>query len=148
MRTLIQRVNSASVSSKGELVSSIGKGLLLFIAFQKSDTQEIVRKSMEKTVLMRIFSDSNDKLNLSLKDTGGEVLAISQFTLASDCTHGHRPGFDNGLRYNEARPLYEYALKCLNDLMPSSVKSGLFGEDMQVALVNDGPCTFMLDIRA
>ncbi|MGN0908862.1 MAG: D-aminoacyl-tRNA deacylase [Succinivibrio sp.] len=146
MRTLIQRVTQASVSSGGRVIGSIGAGILLFAGFEKGDTPELARRSMEKAVLMRIFEDEAGKLNLSVKDRGGQAMLISQFTLASDCAHGHRPGFERGMRSEEARPLYDLALSHLESLLPGRVQSGAFGEDMQVSLVNDGPCTFMLDL--
>lgn len=146
MRTLIQRVLEAKVESGGRIIGSIGPGILLFAGFEKGDTPDLVRRSMEKAVLMRIFEDEAGKLNLSVKDAGGGALLVSQFTLASDCAHGHRPGFDRGMRSAEARPLYDLALEHLKTLLPGHVQSGAFGEDMKVSLVNDGPCTFMLDL--
>ncbi len=147
MRTLIQRVSEASVEAGGKVVGSIGEGILLFVGFEKGDTPELARRSMEKAVLMRIFEDEAGKLNLSVRDKGGSALLISQFTLASDCARGHRPGFDRGLRSQEARPLYDLALEHLKMLLPGRVQSGCFGEYMKVSLVNDGPCTFMLDLQ-
>jgi D-tyrosyl-tRNA(Tyr) deacylase len=146
MRTLIQRVSEASVTTEGKIIGKIGRGILLFAGFEKGDTPDLARRSMEKSVLMRIFEDEAGKLNLSVKDMGGEVLLVSQFTLASDCAHGHRPGFDRGLRSAEAKPLYDLALGHLESLMPGRVQSGAFGADMKVSLVNDGPCTFVLDL--
>lgn len=146
MRTLIQRVLEARVESGGKVIGSIKGGILLFAGFEKGDTPELARRAMEKAVLMRIFEDEAGKLNLSVKDTGGEALLVSQFTLASDCARGHRPGFDRGLRAPEARPLYDLALGHLKSLLPGRVQSGAFGEYMKVSLVNDGPCTFMLDL--
>ena len=143
MKGLIQRVDEASVSINNELYSKIGKGLLLLLGVEKGDTIENAHKLADKVVNLRIFEDENDKMNLSVQDVGGAILAVSQFTLAADVSRGNRPGFETAARPQEAEPLYEYFVTQLRSY-GLEVQTGIFQADMKVALINDGPCTFLL----
>lgn len=144
MKSLIQRVSSASVTAGAEVTGQIGEGLLVFLGYEKGDSLEIARKSIDKIIRMRIFEDEAGKLNLDLTQHGGSMLLVSQFTLAADLSRGHRPGFDNAMRPDEARKLYEETVAYAKEQFSGSVETGRFGTDMKVALVNEGPCTFML----
>ena len=143
MKILVQKVLSASVEVDGKKISDINNGYLLFIGVEKDDTTAQADYLAKKVANLRIFTDKNDKMNLSLKDVGGEVLAVSQFTLAANLDCGNRPGFDNAARPETAKPLYEYFVEQLQS-HDIAVKTGIFQADMKVALVNDGPCTFIL----
>lgn len=144
MKSLIQRVSSASVTAGAEVTGQIGEGLLVFLGYEKGDSLEIARKSIDKIIRMRIFEDEAGKLNLDLTQHGGSMLLVSQFTLAADLSRGHRPGFDNAMRPDEARKLYEETVAYAKEQFSGRVETGRFGTDMKVALVNEGPCTFML----
>jgi len=144
MRLLIQRVNRASVSVKGELISKIGKGLLIFLGVGHNDTQAHADFLAKKAVNMRIFEDDEGKMNLSVKDIKGEILLISQFTLYADTKKGNRPGFSNSAPTEKAEALYEYFGKCLNEF-GAPTKMGQFGELMEIDLLNFGPATFLLE---
>ncbi len=143
MKVLIQKVLSASVTVDNQKVSEIGKGFLLFIGVEKNDDTAQADYLAKKISNLRIFEDENNKMNLSIKDVGGEILAVSQFTLAADLSRGNRPGFETAAHPDEAKPVYEYFVKQLQAL-GFSVKTGIFQADMKVALINDGPCTFVL----
>ena len=140
MRLLIQRVKEASVTVDGQRVSAIGAGLLVFIGVFKNDGREQAAALAKKTAALRIFEDEAGKMNLSVKDTGGSALVVSQFTLA----RGSRPGFDNAARPETAKPLYEYFSECLR-AEGIEVQNGIFQADMAVGLINDGPVTFVLE---
>ena len=144
MKVLLQRVKKSSVEIEGKEVSSINSGLLVFVGIEKGDTKETVEKLAKKTVNLRVFSDKEGKMNLSLSDTCGEMLIVSQFTLCGDCKKGTRPSFDKSAPPIEAKELYEYFILQIKSY---GVKTGegVFGADMQVSLVNDGPVTFMLE---
>ncbi len=143
MKVLIQKVLSASVTVNNEQVSAIKDGFLLFIGIEKNDTAAQADYLAKKVANLRIFTDENDKMNLSVQDVKGEILAVSQFTLAADLTCGNRPGFDPAARPEDAEPLYEYFVEQLRSYnIP--VSTGIFQADMKVALINDGPCTFLL----
>ncbi|MBR5666350.1 MAG: D-tyrosyl-tRNA(Tyr) deacylase [Lachnospiraceae bacterium] len=148
MRLLIQRVLSASVVADGIETGSVGKGFLILLGVCDRDTKETVDKMMAKTVKLRIFEDANGKTNLSLGDVGGAVLLVSQFTLYADCRKGNRPSFTDAGSPDHAKQLYEYAAEQLTKLYGIHTETGVFGADMKVSLVNDGPFTVMLDSDA
>ena len=144
MIALIQRVSQAQVDVNGETVGKIGKGLLVLLGVEKEDTQEKADKLAEKVLNYRVFSDENDKMNLNVQQAGGELLVVSQFTLAADTQKGLRPSFSKGAAPALANELYQYfAQKCGQKI---GVSTGQFAADMQVSLVNDGPVTFWLNV--
>lgn len=143
MKVLVQKVTSASVTVNEQKVSEIADGYLLFVGVEKGDDKTKADYLAKKVANFRIFTDENDKMNLSIQDTNGEILAVSQFTLAADLSRGNRPGFDTAALPQDAEPLYEYFVEQLRGYgIP--VKTGIFQADMKVALINDGPCTFLL----
>lgn len=144
MKALVQRVKSASVTIEDELFSKIDKGFLLLLGVEKKDTKEEAKYLANKVSKLRVFKDENDKMNLSIKDIGGEILVVSQFTLAGDCKKGNRPGFDNAAKPDLAIPLYEFFQEELKK-EGIEIKTGQFGANMQVELINDGPVTFMIE---
>lgn len=144
MKVLVQRVTSASVEVNHQIVGAVQTGFLLLVGVQKGDTAEQAAYLARKVANLRIFEDENGKMNLSLKDVQGACLAISQFTLAGDTSRGNRPGFETAARPEEARPLYECFVGCLR-AEGIEVATGIFQAEMKVSLVNDGPCTFMLE---
>jgi D-tyrosyl-tRNA(Tyr) deacylase len=145
MRTVIQRVQSARVQS-GSQSASIGQGLLLLVGLEKGDTTETTAWCANKIAGLRIFEDLDGKMNLSLSDVGGEILAVSQFTLAGSIGKGRRPGFDAAMASDEAKTLFDVFISQLNS-HHVSVKTGFFQMHMMVELVNDGPVTFVLERR-
>lgn len=145
MRFLIQRVQNASVTIDDSIYSEIKKGFLVLIGISDSDTEQIADKMITKMLGLRIFEDENGKTNLSLNDVDGELLMVSQFTLYADCQKGNRPSFINAGNPDFANKMYEYILKQTELLHQKSVLKGVFGADMKVSLVNDGPFTIMLD---
>ncbi|HBG49075.1 MAG TPA: D-tyrosyl-tRNA(Tyr) deacylase [Cyanobacteria bacterium UBA9971] len=143
MKAVIQRVKKASVTINNELYSEIGQGILVLLGIEKGDTFEQAEFLADKIANLRIFEDENEKMNLSLFDKKGEILVVSQFTLAADCKKGKRPSFDNAAKPDTAVPLYEKFVEFLeNHNIP--VKTGQFGSMMDVGLINDGPVTFIL----
>ena len=142
MRTIIQRVTSASVDVDGKTVGRIGTGFLILVGFTDGDTEADCIRIAKKIGGLRIFSDENDKINLSLADVGGEILCISQFTLYADCTHGYRPSFIKAARPETAQPLYDFF--CAELEKYAHTERGIFGADMKVSLLNDGPFTVMI----
>lgn len=144
MKLVIQRVKQASVSVAGKLVAEIGTGYLILLGVSRYDTRDQLEWLARKTLDLRIFEDEAGKMNRSLPESGGEILLVSQFTLYADCRKGRRPGFDQAAPPDMAEKLYlEFA-----ELLQQggiSVKTGIFGADMQVALVNDGPVTILLE---
>lgn len=146
MKSLIQRVTCAKVTVGSEVTGEIGCGLLVFLGYEKGDTFETAKKSIDKIITMRIFEDEAGKLNLDLSQHGRSLLLVSQFTLAADLSRGHRPGFDFAMRPDEARVLYDRTVEYAGTKFSGKVETGRFGADMKVSLVNDGPCTFMLSI--
>ena len=145
MKALIQRVSSSQVKVDGKLVGSVEKGLLVFLGFEKQDTRSMADKMINKIISYRLFPDQNQKMNLSLKDINGEILIISQFTLAADTKNGTRAGFSTAMPPLDAESLYDYFVESTrsSDL---KVDTGIFGADMKVSLVNDGPVTFLLQV--
>ena len=144
MKALVQRVKKASVTIDDKLYSKIDHGLLVFLGVQKGDSPENADKLAQKLVNLRIFEDENDKMNLSLKDVGGQMLVVSQFTLCGDCKKGTRPSFDNAELPDKANELYEYFVSKIKE-QGIKVQTGSFGAMMDVELINDGPVTFMVE---
>lgn len=146
MIALIQRVNSASVTADDELVGSIRRGLLALVAVEPTDTEATARRLVERVAAYRVFDDDAGRMNLSLAQTGGELLLVSQFTLAADTRRGLRPSFTSAAAPELGRHLFDHAVAAARELLPGKVATGRFGAHMQVALVNDGPVTFWLQI--
>ncbi len=144
MKFLIQRVLEASVKVDGETVGSIGKGLLVFVGAGREDDRAAADKYLKKLLGLRIFEDENGKTNLSLKDVNGELLFVSQFTLYANCKKGNRPSFIEAGDPDTANELYEYIIREAAKSVPI-VQHGIFGADMKVHLINDGPFTIILD---
>ena len=144
MKIVLQRVARASVSVKGEVIASINEGLLILFGVEKFDGNEKIDFLVEKTLNLRIFPDENGKMNLSCLDIRGEVLVVSQFTLAADCQKGRRPGFDNAAATVEAKILYKNFIEQIS-MSGLKVATGEFGSDMQIQLITDGPVTFILE---
>ncbi|MCR5101485.1 MAG: D-tyrosyl-tRNA(Tyr) deacylase [Butyrivibrio sp.] len=144
MKFLIQVVNKAKVSVNNVITGKINKGFLVFIGISHSDTKEIADKMVKKMSGLRIFSDENGKTNLALKDVCGELLLVSQFTLYADCKHGNRPGFTNAAGSEQANELYNYIIDKSKENV-QIVETGVFGADMKVELINDGPFTIILN---
>ncbi|MCX7796232.1 MAG: D-aminoacyl-tRNA deacylase [bacterium] len=144
MRVVIQRVKSADVKVDGKVVSSIGKGFLILVGISKDDTKKEVKEIAKKIPNLRIFEDENGKMNLSLKDVGGEVLSVSQFTLYADTSRGRRPGFELAAPRDVAIELWNEFNRLLRE-EGLTVKEGVFGEHMEVSLINDGPVTIIME---
>jgi D-tyrosyl-tRNA(Tyr) deacylase len=143
---LIQRVSEASVRVDGDVVGAIGPGLLALLAVEPGDSAQTARKLIDRMLAYRVFADAAGRMNLSLLDTGGSLLLISQFTLAADTRKGLRPSFTRAAPPELGRELFEQALAHAHAVLPGRVATGRFGADMKVALVNDGPVTFWLQI--
>lgn len=146
MRCVVQRVSRASVTVEGKITGQVEKGYMVLVGVEQGDAEQDVRYCADKVAGLRVFEDENGKMNRSVKDVGGAVLAVSQFTLLGDARHGRRPSFSNAARPEEANALYEafcQALRAEN----IRVETGVFQMDMQVELVNDGPVTILLDSR-
>lgn len=144
MKFILQRVLQASVSVDGEIKGEINRGLLIFVGIAEGDNRLIADKMLEKTAKLRIFEDENGKTNLNIESVGSEILMISQFTLYADCKKGNRPSFVKAGNPQMANELYEYIIKKSSELF-NNVQKGVFGADMKVSLVNDGPFTVILD---
>lgn len=144
MKIVIQRVKSASVTIEGKLYSSINQGILILYGVEKGDTEESSKYLAEKILKLRIFEDENEKMNLSVKDIQGELLIVSQFTLAGDTRKGTRPSFDTAMPPKEAEIMYENFVKMVKE-SGLTVKTGVFGAMMDISLINDGPVTFVLE---
>jgi D-aminoacyl-tRNA deacylase len=148
MRVVIQRVSEASVTIGGQLASEIGHGLLILLGVEEADTTEDIDWLCKKVSQLRIFSDENDLMNLSVKDIGGEMLVVSQFTLHANTKKGNRPSFIRAAKPDFAIPMYEKFVETLREASGLTVETGEFGADMKVALVNDGPVTISIDTKA
>lgn len=147
MRFVIQRVSEASVTIDGTVYSQIQKGFLVLVGVEEADTKEDADWLCQKLIGMRIFSDADDKMNLSLQDINGDVLLVSQFTLFASTKKGNRPSFIKSAKPDIAIPLYEYCIQHLTQLLGKPIKTGQFGADMKVSLVNDGPVTILIDSK-
>lgn len=147
MRTVIQRVTSASVSIEGEVVGQIGKGMMLLLGICPEDTTADADWLVGKISKLRIFDDANGVMNLSLMDIGGEALVVSQFTLMASYRKGNRPSYIHAASPDVAIPLYEYFVRQLGITLGRDIPTGRFGADMQVALTNDGPVTITMDSK-
>ena len=145
MKAVAQRVKSASLSVDGNLISSIDKGLVVFLGVKQGDLQAQAERIAYKIANLRVFEDENGKMNLSVKDVCGEVLLVSQFTLYGDCSHGNRPSFTLAEQPERANALYEYCAQALRGYS-ITVKQGVFGADMQITQLNDGPVTIIIEI--
>ena len=147
MKTVIQRVSHAKVTVDGSITGEIDKGFMILLGVAQGDTEADCEKLADKISKLRIFADENDKTNLSINDIGGDILAVSQFTLLADCHHGNRPSFICAGKPDEANRLFElFKAKCAEKIN-GKVQSGIFGAQMQVALTNDGPFTICLECK-
>ncbi len=146
MKFVIQRVNSAEVKVDNQITGSIGEGFLVFIGIHQNDTKALADKMLQKLLNLRIFQDQDGKTNLSLLDVDGSLLLVSQFTLYADCKKGNRPSFVNAAKTDFANELYEYIIsQSKTAIGDTKVGTGIFGADMKVSLLNDGPFTIVLD---
>jgi D-tyrosyl-tRNA(Tyr) deacylase len=145
MKAVFQRVTEASVTVEGERIANIGNGVLLLVGVCDGDTQQEAQVLAKKVAELRVFCDENDKMNLSVLDIGGSVLAVSQFTLCASTARGRRPDFFGAAKPDVAKPLFDYFVDCLRQNGVTDVQTGEFGADMQVRLLNDGPVTILLD---
>ena len=146
MRAVVQRVLSANLKVDGKLISQIDKGFVVFLGIGQGDSEEELTLLKNKISKLRIFEDENEKMNLSIKDVGGQILLVSQFTLFADCTHGNRPSFFDAEKPEKAENLY----KKMENLLKNEeiiVKTGIFGADMKIDALNDGPVTIILDSK-
>ena len=146
MKIVVQRVKHASCTIEGNITGKIENGYMLLVGFGQDDNEEIAKKMALKVSKLRIFEDENGKMNLSIFDVDGKILSISQFTLYADCTKGNRPSFIEALHPDKATKLYDYFNDCLKEL-GLQVESGIFGADMKIELLNDGPVTIILDSK-
>ena len=146
MRLVVQRVSEASCTVDGNITGSINKGYMVLVGMGTGDDEEVVKKMAEKLVKLRVFNDENDKMNLSIVDIGGAILSISQFTLYADCKKGNRPSFTGAMKGEDATKLYDYFNVCLEEL-GMKVEKGIFGADMKIKLLNDGPITIIMDSK-
>ena len=146
MKAILQRVSCASVTVDGAVVGEIAQGFLILLGVEQGDDEKEASVLADKISGLRIFTDQNDKMNLALADIDGEVLVISNFTLCADCSHGRRPSFIGAARPETAEPLYEFFCQRLLQNGVKKVEKGIFGADMQVSLINDGPVT--IDINS
>lgn len=148
MRFVIQRVSEASVTISDSLYSEIQKGFLVLVGIGETDTIEDADWLCSKLISLRIFNDANDKMNLSLQDINGDILFVSQFTLFASTKKGNRPSFIKSAKPDHATPLYEYCIQQLSQYLNKPIKTGQFGADMKVRLINDGPVTILMDSKA
>ena len=145
MRAVIQRVGRTALSVDGKLISEIDFGLVVFLGIKIGDSEEQAETLAKKIAKLRIFRDENGKTNLSVKDVGGQILLVSQFTLLGDCSHGNRPSFSNAEQPERAKFLYEYTAQKLRE-WDLTVKMGVFGADMKIQQFNDGPASIIMEI--
>lgn len=145
MKAVVQRVGHTTLSVDGKLISEIGFGLAVYFGVKVGDTEDMTDVMAKKIAALRIFEDDNGKMNLSVRDVGGEILLISQFTLYGDCSHGNRPSFTLAERPEKAEPLYRLTAEKLR-AYGISVKTGVFGADMKIEQYNDGPVTIIYEI--
>ncbi len=148
MRAIIQRVSSASCSVNGLVSGAIGKGFMVLLGIEDSDNEEDLNWLAQKIFNMRIFSDENGLMNKALADVHGDILLISQFTLFASTKKGNRPGFTRSAKPDLAIPIYEKMIRELERLTAKKIQTGIFGADMQISLVNDGPVTICIDTKA
>lgn len=147
MRVVVQRVKKAAVEIEGQLVGDIQNGLLVLLGIEHEDGQDDAKYLIQKLTQLRIFSDTDGKMNLSIQDVGGQFLVVSQFTLHAATRKGNRPSYIRAARPEQAIPLYEYFVEELQKTTSSTIQTGRFGADMQVSLVNDGPVTIIMDSK-
>ena len=145
MKIVVQRVKNAKVDVEGKTVGKIDTGFLVLLGVTHEDTEEQADYLAKKLCNLRVFTDENDKMNLSLKDVNGKLLIVSQFTLYADCTGGNRPSFTNAAKPDKAEKLYEYFCKQCKEKYNIEVEKGIFGADMKVELLNDGPVTIIIE---
>lgn len=144
MKIVLQRVKHSSVKIDDQIHGQIENGFMVLVGFKDGDNVDIIDKMIDKMIHLRVFEDEQGKMNLSLLDTKGSILSISQFTLYADCRKGRRPGFTDAAKPDQAIPLYDYFNKKIKDL-GIHIETGIFGADMKVSLLNDGPVTIILD---
>jgi D-tyrosyl-tRNA(Tyr) deacylase len=147
MKAVIQRVSQSTVTIKGEIVASIKRGLLILVGIEEADTKEDIDWLSSKIVNLRIFGDENNIMNLSVKDVGGDVIIVSQFTLHASTKKGNRPSYIKAAKPEIAIPIYERFIQQLEKEVEKKVQTGQFGADMKVSLVNDGPVTILIDTK-
>ncbi|MGI4019906.1 MAG: D-aminoacyl-tRNA deacylase [Janthinobacterium lividum] len=147
MRAVIQRVSEASVKVNGTITGEIETGFMILIGIEDADTEEDVSWLAQKIINMRIFGDENNLMNKALVDVNGNILLISQFTLFAQTKKGNRPSFIRAAKPEKAIPLYEMMIKTLENLLGKSISTGIFGADMKVSLINDGPVTIIMDTK-
>ena len=147
MRAIIQRVKKATVTIEEKSYSSIAQGLLILLGIEESDTQEDIAWLSPKIAQLRIFADENDLMNLSVIDVKGEIMVVSQFTLFASTKKGNRPSFIRSAKPDIAIPLYESFILSIQKLIPTPIQTGVFGADMQIELINDGPVTILIDTK-
>lgn len=147
MKAIIQRVSYAKVEVGGEVAGAIDRGFLILLGVEQNDDETEATVLANKIAGLRVFTDQNDKMNLSLSDIGGAVLVISNFTLCADCSHGRRPSFIAAARPEKAEPLYEFFCEKMKQNGVEKVEKGIFGADMAVSLLNDGPVTIDINSR-
>lgn len=147
MKAVIQRVSNCEVAVNGSITGKINTGFLVLLGVENGDTEKEAEKLCNKIAGLRVFTDENDKMNLSLADIGGEVLVVSNFTLCASCRKGRRPNFEAAARPETAEPLYEYFCELMQKNGVQRVEKGIFGADMKVSLLNDGPVTLIIDTK-
>ncbi len=147
MKVVIQRVSSASVTIEEKIVADIQKGLLVLVGIEDADNQEDINWLTAKIANIRIFEDENHVMNLSLKDVYGDIIVVSQFTLHANTKKGNRPSYIKASKADVAIPLYENFVKCMENELGKKVQTGVFGADMKVSLINDGPVTIVIDSK-